>query len=57
MDTCSVGRSLDNQEPDRIRHEAEAVETIVDYFFTGELYWVASETLAIEIANIHEEHI
>jgi len=51
LDTCSVGRSLDNQEPDRIRHEAEAVETIVDYFFTGELYWVASETLAIEIAN------
>ncbi len=51
LDTCSVGRSLDNQEQDRIRHEAEAVETIVDCFFTGELYWVASEALAIEIAN------
>ena len=51
LDTCSVGRSLDNQEQDRIRREAEAVETIVDYFFTGELYWVASEALAIEIAN------
>lgn len=51
LDTCSVGRSLDNQEQDRIRREAEAVETIVDCFFTGELYWGASEALAIEIAN------
>ena len=51
LDTCSVGRSLDNQEQDRIRRETEAVETIVDYFFTGELCWVTSEVLAIEIEN------
>lgn len=51
LDTCSVGRSLDNQEQDRIRREAKAVETIVDYFFTGQLHWISSEVLAIEIAN------
>ncbi len=51
LDTCSVGRSLDNQEQDRIRREAEAIETIVDYFFTGQLYWISSEVLAVEIAN------
>ncbi|MYA70815.1 type II toxin-antitoxin system VapC family toxin [Candidatus Poribacteria bacterium] len=51
LDTCSIGRSLDNQAQDRIRRETEAVETIVDYFFTGELHWVASEALAIEVAN------
>ena len=32
LDTCSIGRSLDNQAQDRIRRETEAVETIVDYF-------------------------
>ena len=51
LDTCTVGRSLDDQTQDRIRHETEAVETIFDYFFTGELHWIASEVLAIEIAN------
>ena len=51
LDTCSIGRSLDNQAQERIRRETEAVETIVDYFFTGELHWIASEVLAIEIAN------
>ena len=51
LDTCSIGRSLDNQTQDRIRRETEAIETIVDYFFTGELRWIASEILAIEIAN------
>ena len=51
LDTCSVGRPLDDQEQDRIHRETEAVETIVDYFFTGQLYWVASEVLALEIAN------
>ena len=51
LDTCSIGRSLDNQAQERIRRETEAVETIVDYFFTGELRWIASEILAIEIAN------
>ena len=51
LDTCSVGRPLDDQEQDRIRRETNAVEMIVDYFFTGQLHWVASEALAIEIAN------
>ena len=51
LDTCSIGRSLDNQAQERMRRETEAVETIVDYFFTGELRWSASEVLAIEIAN------
>lgn len=51
LDMCSIGRSLDNQAQKRIRRETEAVETIVDYFFTGQLYWVASKVLAIEIAN------
>lgn len=51
LDTCSIGRSLDNQAQERIRRETEAIETIVDYFFTGELRWIASEILAIEIAN------
>ena len=51
LDTCTVGRSLDDQTQDRIRCETEAIETIVDYFFTGELHWIASEVLAIEIAN------
>ena len=51
LDTCTVGRSLDDQTQDRIRSETEAIETIFDYFFTGELHWIASEVLAIEIAN------
>ena len=51
MDTCSAGRPLDDQKQDRIHRETEAVETIVDYFFKGQLYWIASEVLAIEIAN------
>lgn len=51
LDTCSVCRPLDDQGQDRIRREAEAVETIVDYFFTGQLHWVASEVLAVETAN------
>ena len=51
LDTCTVGRSLDNQTQDRIRRETEAIETIIDCCFTGELRWIASEVLAIEIAN------
>lgn len=51
LDTCSVGRPLDDQDQDRIRRETETVETIIDYFFTGQLHWVASEVLTIEIAN------
>ena len=51
LDTCCVGRSLDDQTQDRIHRETEAVETIVSYFFLGQLYWVSSEVLAIEAAN------
>ena len=51
LDTCSLQRSQDDQTQERIRHEAEAVETIVDYFFTGQLHWIASEVLVIEITQ------
>ena len=51
LDTCCVGRPLDDQTQDRIHRETEAVETIVSYFFLGQLYWVSSEVLAIEAAN------
>lgn len=51
LDTCSLQRSQDDQTQERIRHEAEAVETIVDYFFTGQLHWIASEVLVVEITQ------
>lgn len=51
LDTCCVGRSLDDQTQDRIRSETEAVETIVNYFSLGQLHWISSEVLAIEAAN------
>lgn len=51
LDTCCVSRSLDDQTQGRIRHETESIEKIVDCFFTGQLHWIASEVLAIEIAN------
>ncbi len=51
LDTCCVGRPLDDQTQDRIRSETEAVETIVNYFSLGQLHWISSEVLAIEAAN------
>ena len=51
LDTCCVGRSLDDQTQDRIHRETEAVETIVSYFSLRQLRWISSEVLAIETAN------
>ena len=51
LDTCCVGRSLDDQTQDRIQRETEAVETIVSYFSLDQLRWISSEVLAIEAAN------
>ncbi len=51
LDTCCVGRPLDDQTQDRIHRETEAVETIVSYFSLGQLRWISSEVLAIEVAN------
>ncbi len=51
LDTCCVGRPLDDQTQDQIRSETKAVETIVDYFSLGQLHWISSEVLAIEAAN------
>ena len=51
LDTCCVGRPLDDQTQDRIHRETEAVETIVSYFSLRQLRWISSEVLAIEAAN------
>ena len=51
LDTCCIGRPLDDQTQDRILRETEAVETIVSYFSIGQLRWISSEVLAIETAS------
>lgn len=49
LDNCCLGRSSDNQSQDRIRLEAIAVESIVNYINKGQFYWIVSEALVIEV--------
>ncbi len=51
LDNCCLGRSSDNQTQNRIRLETNAVETIINYIFKGELYWIVSEALFLEVSK------
>lgn len=51
LDNCCLGRSSDNQTQNRIRLETNAVETIINYIFKGELYWIVSEVLFLEVSK------
>ena len=55
LDTCCLSRLVDELSQDRILREAEAVQTILEYFKTGRWYWIASEVLKDEVSQNPDE--
>ena len=51
LDTSSLSRPSDDQMQERIRREAESVQTIVDDAFRGQFHWISSEAVEMEVAN------
>lgn len=49
LDVCCLNRLTDNQMQSRIRHEAEAVESILGLMRRGRMLWISSEALIDEI--------
>jgi predicted nucleic acid-binding protein len=50
-------RPYDDQSQDRIRREAEAVLAILGRIESGEWIWIVSEALAMEVAQVPDEHL
>ena len=54
FDTCCFNRPFDVKTQTRVSREAEAVETILEYFDMGYWQWLASSVNADEIDRITE---
>ena len=55
LDTCCLSRLNDNPTHTQIQQEAVAVETILDYFFIGQWFWIGSEVLVFEVNNTQDQ--
>ena len=55
LDTCCLSRLNDNPTHTQIQQEAAAVETILDYFFIGQWFWIGSEVLVFEVNNTQDQ--
>ena len=51
MDACCLNRPFDDQSQDRVRIEAEAVLSILDYCASGEWELASSKALDFELAQ------
>ena len=51
LDTCCLNRFFDDQTQARVRHEREAVDTILEAFRSGRWEWIVSKVLDIEISK------
>ena len=51
LDTCCLGRPFDEQTQERVRHETEAIEKIIDYFFLGRFHWISSSAVETEVGK------
>jgi predicted nucleic acid-binding protein len=51
LDACCLNRLTDDQSQVRVRNEAEAVEGILRLTRAGQVTWVSSTTLEIEISR------
>lgn len=49
LDTCCLSRLFDPSMQARIAQEAEAVNRILTYCFSGRWYWIASDVLLSEV--------
>ena len=49
LDTCCLSRLFDPLTQARVRQEAEAVNRILTYCFSGHWYWIASDVLFNEV--------
>ncbi len=49
LDTCCLSRIFDPQTQVRVDQEAEAVNRILTYCFSGYWYWIASDVLLNEV--------
>ncbi len=49
LDTCCLSRLFDPLTQARVRQEAEAVNRILTYCFSGHWYWTASDVLFHEV--------
>ena len=49
LDTCCLSRLFDPSTQARIAQEAEAVNQILTYCFSGQWYWIASDVLFNEV--------
>jgi predicted nucleic acid-binding protein len=51
LDTCCLNRPFDAQTGERVRRETAAVRTVLDRVQQGQLHWVGSTALLVEIAR------
>ncbi len=49
LDTCCLSRLFDPSTQTRVAQEAEAVNHILTYCFSGHWYWIASDVLLDEV--------
>ncbi len=49
LDTCALNRLTDDQSQPRIHVETQAVERILDLVTAGEVYWIASSIMRVEL--------
>jgi predicted nucleic acid-binding protein len=52
FDTCCLNRPFDDQSQNRIHLESEAIIIILNKLYKGELEWIGSKVLDIEVENI-----
>jgi len=52
FDTCCLNRPFDDQSQNRIHLESEAIIIILNKLYKGELEWIGSEVVDIEVENI-----
>jgi predicted nucleic acid-binding protein len=51
FDTCALNRLTDDQSQTRVRDEAEAVSRILDLVTDGQIIWVGSSLLRMELGQ------
>lgn len=54
LDTCCINRAFDDQASERVRQETRAIQVLLDSVTVGEVTWVASDLIRLEVSRIRD---
>lgn len=54
LDTCCINRVFDDQASERVRQETRAIQVLLDSVTAGDVTWVASDLIRLEVSRIRD---